>query len=250
MKRGIVALAVLLVIAIGITGSVWDWNGSVATVITWPIWNASPENQWYSLIWPNLPTWLTVSNRDALAGFFMGETNPYQAWILRAWIQPAFWWTAWATALIWVSFCLNVIVRKRWSEEEQLPFPMTTLPLQISQEKEGLLQRRQFSHAEEVDSRFMRLPMQIVRVRLEFRGKEPLDSHIETETNVIAIEHLAALVREELHAGAEIRLAHIEILVKIASPDLLESQIRRRRPMEQIAQFQVRPDVGRAGALG
>jgi hypothetical protein len=135
----VICVYVVLVIAIGITGSVWDWNGSVATVITWPIWNASPENQWYSLIWPNLPTWLTVSNRDALAGFFMGETNPYQAWILRAWIQPAFWWTAWATALIWVSFCLNVIVRKRWSEEEQLPFPMTILPLQMTDERSGLL---------------------------------------------------------------------------------------------------------------
>jgi len=135
----VICVYVVLVIAIGITGGVYDWNSSVATVITWPIWNASPENQWYSLIWPNLPTWLTIPDREPLTGFFMGETNPYQAWILRAWLRPAVWWTAWATALLWVSLCLNVIVRKRWSQEEQLPFPMTILPLQITDQRSGLL---------------------------------------------------------------------------------------------------------------
>ena len=134
----VICVYVVLVIAIGITGSVWDWNGSVATVITWPIWNASPENQWYSLIWPNLPMWLTVPDREPLSGFFVGDTNPYQAWILRAWLRPAFWWTAWATALLWVSLCLNVMLRKRWSEEEQLPFPMTILPLQMTEQRSGL----------------------------------------------------------------------------------------------------------------
>ena len=133
----LIAVYVVLVISIGMTASVWDWGGSVATVITWPIWNASPENQWYELIWPNLAPWLTVPDRDILAGFFLGESTPYQIQILRAWLTPALWWTGWATALLWVSLCLNVIVRRRWSEEEQLPFPMTILPLQVTQTSGG-----------------------------------------------------------------------------------------------------------------
>ncbi len=133
----LIVVYVALVISIGITASVWDWGTSVATVITWPIWNASPENQWYDLIWPNLPSWLTVPNRDALTGFFLGESSPYQAGILRAWLPAIFWWTAWATALVWVSLCLNVIVRRRWSQEEQLPFPMTILPLQMTGPAKG-----------------------------------------------------------------------------------------------------------------
>jgi len=137
-RAEVIALYVVLVIGVGMTASVWDWGGSVATVITWPIWNAGPENQWDKLIWPNLPSWLTVTNRTALSGFFLGDTSPYRAAVLRAWLQPAFWWTAWASALLWVSLCLNVIVRRRWSQEEQLPFPMTILPLQMTEPRSDL----------------------------------------------------------------------------------------------------------------
>lgn len=131
-RAEVIGLYVALVISIGMTASVWDWGASVATVITWPVWNAGPENQWADLILPNVPRWLTVMDRDALRGFFLGGSNPYRIHVLRAWLQPVIWWTLWAAALLWVSLCLNVIVRRRWSQEEQLPFPMTILPLQVS----------------------------------------------------------------------------------------------------------------------
>jgi len=140
----IIAVYMALVVIVGMTASVWDWGGSVATVIAWPIWNAGPENQWEHLIWPNLPSWLVVTNRDALAGFFLGATNPYNREVLTAWLQPTIWWALWAAALLWVSLCLNVIVRKRWSEEEQLPFPMTVLPLQMADPHSGLFRNPLF----------------------------------------------------------------------------------------------------------
>ncbi len=128
----------ILIISIGITCSPWDWCASLTTVIAWPIWNAGPENQWEHLLWPNLPTWLIVGNRDALEGFFLGDATPYRTDILRAWARPILWWTAWTTALVWVSMCFNVIVRRRWSQEEQLPFPMTILPLQMTEPRAAL----------------------------------------------------------------------------------------------------------------
>ena len=134
----IIAVYIVLVISMGITGGVWDWGGSITSVATWPIWNATPENQWPDLIWPHLPMWLTVANRDLLAGFFTGDSTPYRRAILLAWLTPAAWWTAWAIGLTWVSLCLNVIVRRRWSREEQLPFPMTILPLQLTDPRSGL----------------------------------------------------------------------------------------------------------------
>jgi hypothetical protein len=133
LSRGeVIAVYMALVIGVGMTASVWDWGGSIATVIAWPIWNAGPENQWQQLVWPNLPSWLVVTDRDVLAGFFLGDTSPYHHQILLAWLRPALWWTAWAVALLWVSMCLNVIFRRRWSQEEQLPFPMTILPLEMT----------------------------------------------------------------------------------------------------------------------
>jgi hypothetical protein len=137
-RAEVIAVYMALVIGVGMTASVWDWGGSVATVITWPVWNAGPENQWQDLIWPNIPAWLVVTNRDLLAGFFLGDASPYRVSILLAWLQPALWWTAWAAALLWVSMCLNVIIRRRWSQEEQLPFPMTILPLQMTEPRTRL----------------------------------------------------------------------------------------------------------------
>jgi len=134
----VLALYVVLVITIGLSAGVWDWGGSVATVIAWPIWNASHENQWYEMMWPHLPMWLTIGDREVLRGFFLGDSSPYQRDILLAWLRPATWWTAWSVGLLWVSLCLNVIVRRRWSREEQLPFPMTILPLQMTEPRMGL----------------------------------------------------------------------------------------------------------------
>jgi hypothetical protein len=135
-NRGeLIALYAVLAISTGLCASPWDWGGSLSSVITWPIWNATPGNRWAEVIWPNLPSWLVVGNRDVLRGFFLGDASPYRREVFAAWAQPIIWWTAWAAALLWVALCLNVIVRRRWSREEQLPFPMTALPIQMSQAK-------------------------------------------------------------------------------------------------------------------
>ncbi|NIR00551.1 MAG: hypothetical protein GTN78_10180, partial [Gemmatimonadales bacterium] len=79
-----------------------------------------------------------VSRRSVLEGFFLGDASPYRREILLAWLNPALWWTAWAVALLWVSMCLNVVFRRRWSREEQLPFPMTILPLEMTDPRGAL----------------------------------------------------------------------------------------------------------------
>jgi hypothetical protein len=140
LTRGeLIALYSTLAISTGLCATPWDWGGSLSSVITWPIWNATPGNRWEETIWPHLPAWLVVGNRDVLRGFFLGASSPYRWPVLRAWAQPIVWWTAWAAVVLGITLCLNVIVRRRWSEEEQLPFPMTVLPVQLSQEGGGLL---------------------------------------------------------------------------------------------------------------
>jgi hypothetical protein len=45
-------------------------------------------------------------------------------------------------AVMWVCLCLNSIVRRRWADEEKLPFPLTTLPIQLVDERFGLLRNK------------------------------------------------------------------------------------------------------------
>jgi hypothetical protein len=126
-------VAVYTVVAItgAMTGSAWDWFGALAPAITYPAWLASPSNGWADTMLPNIPAWLVITDREVLRGFYVGDSTPYRAEVLRAWVTPAFWWTTWTMGLLWVTLCLNVIVRRRWSEEEKLPFPMTELPLRL-----------------------------------------------------------------------------------------------------------------------
>jgi hypothetical protein len=135
---------VMLEVGTGLVGGAWDVGGSLASTITYPFWFATEENHWRDLIWPVLPTWLTVQDRSVIAGFYMGASSPYSPAVLRAWAGPALWWAAIVGAMMWVCLCLNCIVRRRWEDEERLPFPLVTLPVQLVEERFGLLRSKLF----------------------------------------------------------------------------------------------------------
>ena len=133
-------ITVYFVIALvaGLMASPWGWGGSLAAAIVYPVGRADPGNNWQNLVWPNLPPHLTVMDRGALQGFFLGGSDPYSPRVLAAWLTPALWWIAWVTGLVWVFFFGGLLVRRRWSEEEKLPFPMTLLPLRLTDSREGI----------------------------------------------------------------------------------------------------------------
>ena len=135
-------LIYVLIVTAGMANGVYTWFGPFASVIVHPIWGATPSNQWAEMVWPNLPMWLTVTNIPVLEGFFLGHSSPYRREVLEAWARPACWWAAFVTGLLWVCLCLNVIVRRRWSQEEKLAFPMTELPLRMTQPDGGLFKSR------------------------------------------------------------------------------------------------------------
>ena len=128
----LIVIYLVLATCMSITGGIWQWGGSLSAVITYPVWAATPDNGWAELLWPNLPPGMVVMDRGALEGFVAGGTTAYRMGVLRAWLAPALWWTAWVSATLWVTLCLSVIVRRRWSGEEKLAFPMTTLPLHLT----------------------------------------------------------------------------------------------------------------------
>jgi hypothetical protein len=138
----LVTVYVSLAIVMAMTDSVWGYMGALVQLLPYPVWQATPANEWVSIIWPNLPRGLTVSDPSLLDGFFLGDSTFYQRAVMRAWAGPAMWWTCWAVALMWVTLCLSVVVRRRWSRDEQLPFPMTILPLQLTDPEARLLTNR------------------------------------------------------------------------------------------------------------
>ena len=133
-----------LAIGTGLTCSIWDVGGSAPIYMTYPVWFATPQNRWEELVWPNLPSWLTVQDRSVLEGFYYGQTTPYTGKILRAWAGPALWWTLLVSTIMWVGLCVNSILRRRWADEEKLAFPMTVLPVQLVDARHSLLGSKLF----------------------------------------------------------------------------------------------------------
>ena len=129
----------MLVTSTGLICSIWHFGGAIVGNVSYPFWFATDENGWKTLVWPYLSSWLTVQDAGALEGFFLGSSDPYTWRVVGAWGGPALWWAAFITALFWVCLCLNSIVRRRWADEEKLPFPMTILPVHLADERIGLL---------------------------------------------------------------------------------------------------------------
>lgn len=140
----LLTIYVLLGISTGLTAVVWDVGGALAGTISYPFFFATPANEWQNLIWPNLPDWLTVRSYEVVEGFYTGDSSAYRRSVIRAWAGPALWWATFIGAIMWVCLCLNSIVRRRWEDEEKLPFPLVTLPVQLADERYGLLRDKLF----------------------------------------------------------------------------------------------------------
>lgn len=94
---------------------------------------ATPENRWQMLFGARLPDWLVVRDPEALKGYYEGHSSLWTEVHLRAWLRPIFWWSVFATALaVWL-LLVCAILRKQWIERERLTYPITFLPLEMTQ---------------------------------------------------------------------------------------------------------------------
>ena len=97
-------------------------------------WFDTPENEWRELLYRYMPTWGTVQDKGILEGFYEGQTTLYRAEVLQAWLGPALWWTSFIVVLVFVMLCINVVLRKQWTEREKLAYPIIQLPLEMTRD--------------------------------------------------------------------------------------------------------------------
>ena len=106
-------------------------------VISAPDYYASPENEWPTYTLPNLQRWLFPSNTGDGVGMFYRGLSPGDSLPWEIWVGPLFWWFSLLVAIMLACFCLSVILRKQWSENERLAFPFVELSLMLVQEPEA-----------------------------------------------------------------------------------------------------------------
>ena len=105
-------------------------------------WFAMPENEWAQTIHPYVPTWLSISNKTVLQGYYEGNSTFFTRTHLFAWLVPIFWWSLFILALLLVMLCLCIIVRKQWTENEKLAYPIVQLPLAITNKESGIFKAK------------------------------------------------------------------------------------------------------------
>jgi hypothetical protein len=107
--------------------------GFFTPFLTAPFWYGKPSNGWPEF-WYLLPSYIGPRDPQVLHPFYEGHSTFFQPLFLRAWAMPLLIWSAFFLALLWTTLCLASILRRRWADEEHLPFPIVVLPLEMTQE--------------------------------------------------------------------------------------------------------------------
>lgn len=127
----LITIYTMLSMASGLAGH--DALALLVPALPHAFWFATVENDWVNLIQPFLPNQLVVEDLNILRGFYEGDTFFYTPEIIKAWLEPTFWWTMFILALSTIMICLNIFVRKQWTEHERLSYPIIQLPLAITE---------------------------------------------------------------------------------------------------------------------
>ena len=120
----------MLSIATSLLG--WDMMQILVPIMSYGTWFATPENEWRELFWEYIPKQLVVDNKSIIRGYYEGQTNLYDIAILKAWIKPILLWTAFTLVLYFTMICIVTLIRKRWTEEEKLSYPIIQLPFEMT----------------------------------------------------------------------------------------------------------------------
>ncbi len=94
---------------------------------------ADANNHWQQIFVDRLPSWLTMNNTAITNGYFTGFDTFYKWEYIRAWIKPVLWWVSFIVSMGVVTICSNILLRKQWTENERLSFPVVQLPMAITQ---------------------------------------------------------------------------------------------------------------------
>lgn len=133
---------IMLALASGVAGH--DMIEVLTPILSHAHYFARPENAWTTDIVPHIPKWLSVTDPRALDEFYIGRGTFYAAHNLRAWVGPVLWWTLLLGMLGFMMLCINTLLRRQWTENERLSYPLVALPLEMVNPRTQLFRGRLF----------------------------------------------------------------------------------------------------------
>ncbi len=96
-------------------------------------YGATSNKEWKEF-WQLLPASIGPRDPAVLHGFYNGNSTFFQPANMRAWAAPVGIWCLFFLVLLWTTLCLAAMLRRRWADEEHLPFPVIAVPLEMTRE--------------------------------------------------------------------------------------------------------------------
>ena len=106
--------------------------GYLIPVLTHTFRFATPENEWLSLFGNSIPSWIAIKSPRILDGFYEGDSTLYDSATLNAWISPVLAWSSFVIALWLTLLAVTIFLRRQWTENERLNYPIVQLPLALT----------------------------------------------------------------------------------------------------------------------
>jgi hypothetical protein len=130
-------LVIYLMVVISETIAGHDFGQNLFGMLGHAFRFATPENRWEDLFLTYLPKWLTVSDERALKALYEGGEVFWHREFLGPFLVPLAAWGSFLFVLVFVMLCINVLVRKPWTEHEKLSYPLIVLPLELTRGQES-----------------------------------------------------------------------------------------------------------------
>ncbi len=134
-RAELTVIYVMMVVSCTLAGH--DMLQNLFGAITHPFYFATPENDYRKLFFRYLPKFLLVTDKAALTDFFRGNVDPWSTGLWRAWILPLSMWAIFLVVLFAMMISMNTLLRRAWTENEKLVFPLIQLPVAMTAGAEG-----------------------------------------------------------------------------------------------------------------
>ena len=111
--------------------------GFMLAIVSKPYYGATPENGWAGYIQPYLPEWAIPSPEGDAMRFFYEGLPQGGAIPWGVWLGPLIWWLGLIFAVYFLCFCVVVVLRRQWMDNERLVFPITEVPRLLTEVEAG-----------------------------------------------------------------------------------------------------------------
>ena len=125
-------LLVYAMLCIGSCMAGHDFIQLLVPNLTWPLAQSNTSNNYLPLFGRYLPHWAMVPGIDKHSSYYLGHGHFEQGDALHAWLPAILIWTGFVVVLLWTMQCVNVLIRKQWTDNERLTYPLTKIPLEIT----------------------------------------------------------------------------------------------------------------------